>query len=193
MDIWAYNWTIDLLPGQKYISLKEKHELKYCRSRDMQNMHNVITGCQMIDFDWVLWSNSKSKHVIWIYRWTHCTTGWEPAQIQTGREMSMEPCPNRQFRFIDHPDRQSGSGLVPTRTRTRSDGPDPLLTLVDAHFATGVSTIWNQSLWHSVSIIVLWQPFCAVQVRSALLLHRSLMMHINILLKIYFKVCTNCR
>ena len=54
MDIWAYNWTIDLLPGQKYKSLKEKHELKYCRSRNMQNMQNVITGCQMIDFDWVL-------------------------------------------------------------------------------------------------------------------------------------------
>jgi len=50
--------------------------------------------------------------------------------IQTGREMSMEPYPNRQFGFIDDPDRQSGSGQVPTRTRTRSDGPDPLLTLL---------------------------------------------------------------
>jgi len=38
--------------------------------------------------------------------------------IQTGREMSMEPCPNRQFGFIDDPDRQSGSGSVPTHTRT---------------------------------------------------------------------------
>jgi len=43
--------------------------------------------------------------------------------------MSMEPYPNRLFGFINNPDRQSGSGLVPTRTRTRSDGPDPLLTL----------------------------------------------------------------
>jgi len=49
--------------------------------------------------------------------------------IQTGREMSMDPYPNRQFGFIDNPDRQSGSSLVPTRTRTRSDNPDPLLTL----------------------------------------------------------------
>jgi len=49
--------------------------------------------------------------------------------IQTGREMSMEPYPNRQFGFIDDPDRQSGSGSVPTRTWTRSDGPDQLLTL----------------------------------------------------------------
>jgi hypothetical protein len=49
--------------------------------------------------------------------------------IQTGREMSMELYPNRQFGFIDNPDRQSGSASVPTRTGTRSDGPDPLLTL----------------------------------------------------------------
>jgi len=54
MDIWAYNWTTDLLPGQKYESLKEKHELKYSRCRYMQNIQNVITGCQMIDFDWLL-------------------------------------------------------------------------------------------------------------------------------------------
>jgi len=53
--------------------------------------------------------------------------------IQTGREMSMELYPNRQFGFIDDPDRQSGSGSVPTRTRTRSDGPDPLLTLHGFH------------------------------------------------------------
>jgi len=43
--------------------------------------------------------------------------------IQTGREMSIEPYPNRQFRFIDNLDRQFGDGSVPTRTRTRSDGP----------------------------------------------------------------------
>jgi hypothetical protein len=41
----------------------------------------------------------------------------------------MELSPNRQFGFIDNKDRQSGSGSVPTRTRARSDGPDPLLTL----------------------------------------------------------------
>jgi len=57
--------------------------------------------------------------------------------IQTGREMSMEPYPNRQFGFIDNPDRQSGSGSVPTRTRTRSDGPDPLLTLVESYTQAG--------------------------------------------------------
>jgi hypothetical protein len=41
----------------------------------------------------------------------------------------MEPYPNRQLGSIDDPDRQSGSGSVPTCIWTRSDGPDPLLTL----------------------------------------------------------------
>jgi len=50
--------------------------------------------------------------------------------IQTGRETSMEPYPNRQFGFINNPDRQSGSGLDPTHTQTRCGGPDPLLTLL---------------------------------------------------------------
>jgi hypothetical protein len=50
--------------------------------------------------------------------------------IQTGTEESMEMYPDRQVGFIGNPDRQSGSGSVPTRTRTRSDGPDPLLTLI---------------------------------------------------------------
>jgi hypothetical protein len=49
--------------------------------------------------------------------------------IQTGMEMTMERDPNRQFRFIDDPDHQSGSGSVPTGTPTRSDGPDPLQTV----------------------------------------------------------------
>jgi len=50
-----------------------------------------------------------------------------------GREMSMEPYPNRQFRFIDNPHLQSDSGWFPSRTRTRGDGPDPLLTLLLPH------------------------------------------------------------
>ena len=52
--------------------------------------------------------------------------------IQTGREMSMELYPNSQFGFIDNPNRQSGSGLVPILAWTRSDGPDQSLTL---HFS----------------------------------------------------------
>ena len=50
--------------------------------------------------------------------------------IQTGWEFTMEPYPSRQFKFIDDPDRQFGNGSVWTRTRTQSDGPEPLLTLV---------------------------------------------------------------
>jgi len=53
--------------------------------------------------------------------------------IQPGRAMAMELYPNRQFGLIDNPDRQSGSGWVLTRTRTRSDGPDPSLTLTTGH------------------------------------------------------------
>ena len=41
----------------------------------------------------------------------------------------MEPYLSGQFGFIDEPDRQFGNGSVWTRTRTRSDGPEPLLTL----------------------------------------------------------------
>jgi hypothetical protein len=50
--------------------------------------------------------------------------------ILMGREMSMEPYPDLQFGFIDNPDRQSGCGSVRNCPRTRSDGPDPLLTLL---------------------------------------------------------------
>ena len=42
----------------------------------------------------------------------------------------MQPYPSVQFGFIDDPDRQFGNGSVWTRTQTRSDGPEPLLTLV---------------------------------------------------------------
>jgi len=42
----------------------------------------------------------------------------------------MGPYPSGQFGFIDDPDRQFGNGSVWTRTRTRSDGPELLLTLV---------------------------------------------------------------
>jgi len=48
--------------------------------------------------------------------------------IQTGWEFTMEPYPSRQFGLIDDLDRQFGNGSVWTRTRTRSDGPEPLLT-----------------------------------------------------------------
>jgi len=52
--------------------------------------------------------------------------------IQTGREMLIEAYPNQQFAFIDDPDRQIGDNSVPTWTLTRSDSPNPLLTLSSA-------------------------------------------------------------
>jgi len=42
----------------------------------------------------------------------------------------MEPYPSGQFGVIDDPDRLFGNGSVWTRAWTRSDGPEPLLTLV---------------------------------------------------------------
>lgn len=49
--------------------------------------------------------------------------------IQTGSEISIGLYPNQQFRSIDNPDRGLGTCLVPTWTRTRSAGPELLLTL----------------------------------------------------------------
>jgi hypothetical protein len=49
--------------------------------------------------------------------------------IQTGWKFTMEPYPRGLFGFIDDPDRQFGNCSVWTRTRTRSDGAEPLLTL----------------------------------------------------------------
>jgi hypothetical protein len=50
--------------------------------------------------------------------------------IQTGWELTMEQCLTGQFVFIDDPDCHFGNCSVLTRTCTRSDGPEPLLTLI---------------------------------------------------------------
>ena len=60
--------------------------------------------------------------------------------IQTGWEYTMEPYPSGQFGFIDDPYRQFGNGSVWIRTRTRSDGPEPLLILLEAQ-RTGCTSI----------------------------------------------------
>jgi len=64
---------------------------------------------------------------------------------------------------------------------------------VDATYAIGVSATWNDSLWSNNSNLALLQPFCAVQVCSPVLLHCSIMMHINMHFEIYFKVSANYR
>ena len=50
--------------------------------------------------------------------------------IQITCEMSIELYPNWPFWCIEDPDRQFGKGLVPTRMRTRSAGPELLITLI---------------------------------------------------------------
>jgi len=50
--------------------------------------------------------------------------------IRTGWEFTMELYQSRQFGIIEDPDRQFRNGSVWTRTRTRSDGPELLLTLL---------------------------------------------------------------
>jgi len=60
--------------------------------------------------------------------------------IQTAWVFTMEPYLSQQFGFIDDPDRQFGNCSVWILTWTRSDGPEPLLTLV--------ITINNQSIGH---------------------------------------------
>ena len=58
--------------------------------------------------------------------------------IQTGCEMSIELYLNWQFGYIDDLDRQFGNRSVPTRTRNRSAGLAPLLTLVPDY------GLWNK-------------------------------------------------
>jgi len=48
-----------------------------------------------------------------------------------GWEFTIEPYPSGWVGFIDNPDRQFGNGSVWTRTWTRSDSTEPLLTLVE--------------------------------------------------------------
>ena len=51
-------------------------------------------------------------------------------QIQTGREICIEPYPNGRFGCVDNPDRQFGNRSVLIRTQTRSDGPELLITVL---------------------------------------------------------------
>jgi len=55
---------------------------------------------------------------------------WTTHPIQTGWEFTIEPYPSWWFGFIDNSDDQFGSGSVWTGTRTQSDGPEQLVTIV---------------------------------------------------------------
>jgi len=52
--------------------------------------------------------------------------------FQTGWEFTIKPYLGWRFRWIDNPDSQFVNGSIPTRARTQSDGPEPLLTLVSS-------------------------------------------------------------
>jgi len=50
-----------------------------------------------------------------------------------------------------------------------------------------VSAIWNNSISHTISVMVFWQPFYCLHVLLPLSLHLSLIIHINISLKYTLK------
>ena len=57
----------------------------------------------------------------------------------------MEPEPSGQFRFIEDPDRKISNHLVWTRTRTGSDGPEALVTLVVPHYLSHYADSYKMS------------------------------------------------
>jgi len=90
---------------------------------------------------------------------------WDPLTtrpIQTGWEICIEPYPNRRFGCFDNPDCQFGKGSVLTRTQTRSDGPEPLLTLDVANVqylcSSSREVLCRQSWWQRWSF---WQFKCS--------------------------------
>jgi len=64
---------------------------------------------------------------------------------------------------------------------------------VDTHFAIGISTICYHLIWHSVLLLVFWQPLYHLHVLSPSSLHCSLIIHIDISCTLYIKVSANCR
>jgi len=64
---------------------------------------------------------------------------------------------------------------------------------VDAHFAMSLSTICYHLFWPNISLMVFWHHLNCLHVHSPSSIHRSLMIHINISVKIYFEVSANCR
>jgi len=69
--------------------------------------------------------------------------------IRTGWELTIEPYPNWQFGFTDDPDRLFGDNSVPSGTRIRSGGLEPLLTLT-----TPACNI-KPSSWQSIVIVII--------------------------------------
>jgi len=104
--------------------------------------------------------------------------------IQSGLVFTSWPHPNWQFQFIDNLDRQFGNGLVETRTWTRSDCPEPLLTLntvqiINPSIHLHVITPVFES--HQTAIPVQWFDCLAAVYQLEMLI--VLMWEINLLLE----------
>jgi len=82
MDHWAQNGNNDRLYRQKYKIHIEKHRFQNNRYHMLQSMQRDNTGCRISNFDNILFSDCKNKSIIWIYRWTHWATCWQPAQLR---------------------------------------------------------------------------------------------------------------
>jgi len=91
-------------PRSKIKHIKGKTWIQILSISQPAKHANVIPGCQIIDSHWELLSNSKGKHIICIYRWTHWTTHWLPAQFR------------RVWSFLLNCTRMDGSGWSTTRT-----------------------------------------------------------------------------
>jgi len=74
-------------------------------------------------------------------------------RIQMGWEITIELYPNWRFWCIDNPDRQFVNGSVPTQTRTRTDGPEPLVTLWCPNMLSNVIPITPMVLPNQLSKI----------------------------------------
>jgi hypothetical protein len=107
MGIWAFNWPIDLLHSQKYNILKKTPQFIYYWYRNLKNMNNVIAGCQRIDFERVLLSNSNNKSVICIYRWTGRTISWSPVQFWWAERYLLNLTLMPSFGSVGNPHHQS--------------------------------------------------------------------------------------
>lgn len=105
--------------------------------------------------------------------------------IQTGSKISIEPYLNGHFGSIDNLDREFGARSIPTRTQTRSDGPELLATL----FSTDEDTC------HIITNRFMWLLMCSISCNQLLtgLVSILLLVHTYIGWRIErFKILIQC-
>jgi len=144
-DLRMYNCNIDHPAGQKYHISKVKYRYQipwYCKLLKKQKH---IVGCWKRDFDKILLTHCKIKSLIWIYRWTHWATRWQPALFRrvgsfprnrtwvgssgvlTTRTANLAPV---QFGLDPDPDPEWGSGTF--ANTTHQDQPHKVLRSMKA-------------------------------------------------------------